>query len=695
MTDGQPLPIVVLDPGHGGGAKVGGSSPNHATGPNGLLEKNVTLDVAQRAASALTGQARVILTRTADTNLSLADRAAVARANQADVFLSIHFNGFHDPVVDGTEAWVARAAGHESVDFAQDVLRRLVAVTQRADRGARRADLGVLLPARLAPNTTACLAEVAFLTNPEQARRLEQGAYRQQLAEALATAVLDRIAGPGGVVPATGHLTATTHSPSAGSSIAPPAGSQGLAVIASTAASTEERDRRLAAAIGGHGAPAAALATVTLGYGVPGGVITQGFYRDPAEQQAVIGRRTGQHDHLGIDVSLSNAHGGGADDPRRGLPVYAAIRRRIDVAELNAVRATSNGVSATGLGIDGQGAAELQQAIADRQLWSGTHDYDYGGVAGLACRYTYTRTDGTTGTFTLYLEYLHLITPTYLPKDGDGRVISAEAWAATGKGIGFGPRIRSDARLTADQLCAGDPILVGYLGATQFPHVHIQAAFGQGEKRYLPVPRFDPAVMLRQTATTTQSLAMAAPSLALNDTSFTYDVPGTVEAHAQPSPNTCWATAATMLVSWRDQTSSPIRSICDMAGAEYRARFDADQGLAQADKPAFLGRLGLVEEPPANYPLQTYVDLMRRYGPLWVTTDVGTSGDVAIHARIMTGAHGDGSPAGSYVWLIDPADGSRHLESFQHFVQTFEQLARDVGARDPLWIQVVHNPQGS
>ncbi|MFL6331777.1 MAG: N-acetylmuramoyl-L-alanine amidase, partial [Pyrinomonadaceae bacterium] len=41
-------PVVVLDPGHGGETAVGGSSPNNATGPNKLLEKNLTLDLARR-----------------------------------------------------------------------------------------------------------------------------------------------------------------------------------------------------------------------------------------------------------------------------------------------------------------------------------------------------------------------------------------------------------------------------------------------------------------------------------------------------------------------------------------------------------------------------------------------------------------------------------------------------------------------
>lgn len=192
----QLAPVVVLDPGHGGRAGVGGSSPNNATGPNGLLEKDLTLDLAQRTAAALAGRARVLLTRTGDVNLSLADRAAVARAANADVFLSIHLNGFQDRSVDGTEVWVARAAGQASADLGQSVLHRLLAVTQVRDRGVRRADLGVLLPQRHAPGTAACLAEIAFLTNPAQANRLADTTYRQQIAQALASAVLDRVRVP-------------------------------------------------------------------------------------------------------------------------------------------------------------------------------------------------------------------------------------------------------------------------------------------------------------------------------------------------------------------------------------------------------------------------------------------------------------------------------------------------------------------
>src|SRR2546430_4409640 len=63
--------VVVLDPGHGGAMAVGGSSPNRAVGPNGLLEKNVALDLARRVRSILSPELRVVLTRDEDRNLSL------------------------------------------------------------------------------------------------------------------------------------------------------------------------------------------------------------------------------------------------------------------------------------------------------------------------------------------------------------------------------------------------------------------------------------------------------------------------------------------------------------------------------------------------------------------------------------------------------------------------------------------------
>jgi N-acetylmuramoyl-L-alanine amidase/phosphatidylserine/phosphatidylglycerophosphate/cardiolipin synthase-like enzyme len=186
-------PTVVIDPGHGGSAAVGGSSPNNATGPNGLLEKDVTLDLGQRVATLLGNRAQVILTRAGDVNRSLSDRAKTAHDANADIFVSIHMNGWSDPSVDGSEAWVAKNGSAASRGLARALLDRVLTVTQVRDRGVREEDFGVLLPSRHAAATAASLIEVAFLTNPDEADRLARDDYRQQLAQAICGAIDSRL----------------------------------------------------------------------------------------------------------------------------------------------------------------------------------------------------------------------------------------------------------------------------------------------------------------------------------------------------------------------------------------------------------------------------------------------------------------------------------------------------------------------
>lgn len=188
------MSVIVIDPGHGGNAVVGKSSPNNATGPNGTKEKNLTLDLAVRTAEALNGSGhRVLLTRNSDTNPDLKDRAAVASANNAVAFLSIHFNGDASPRVQGTETWVHSASTADSRLLAASVQQRLVAATGYRDRGVKSRGWGVLSLLHHLPTTAICLAEVSFLTDPNDERRLEGVAYKNQIAAALARAILDYI----------------------------------------------------------------------------------------------------------------------------------------------------------------------------------------------------------------------------------------------------------------------------------------------------------------------------------------------------------------------------------------------------------------------------------------------------------------------------------------------------------------------
>src|SRR5712691_6015797 len=101
------MAVIVIDPGHGGTRKVGGSSPNNATGPAGTKEKTLTLAIGLRTRTAVTGRGHTVyMTRTTDENLGLAARAHVARDHQAAAFVSIHLNASDNHNAQGTETWL-------------------------------------------------------------------------------------------------------------------------------------------------------------------------------------------------------------------------------------------------------------------------------------------------------------------------------------------------------------------------------------------------------------------------------------------------------------------------------------------------------------------------------------------------------------------------------------------------------------
>jgi N-acetylmuramoyl-L-alanine amidase len=183
------MSIVVIDPGHGGSKSVGGSSPNNAVSPSGLLEKDLTLDIALRLAPLVEARGhQVFLTRDTDVNAGLSQRAQVARDREAVAFLSIHLNGF-DGRVQGTETFVHSNSGEVSTALAKFVQRLVLAVTAHPDRGVKRAGFGVLSPSVHLPSTAACLVELSFMDVPQEERRLTGDSYRQGLAEALDAAL--------------------------------------------------------------------------------------------------------------------------------------------------------------------------------------------------------------------------------------------------------------------------------------------------------------------------------------------------------------------------------------------------------------------------------------------------------------------------------------------------------------------------
>jgi len=196
---------VVLDPGHGG-------EDQGAHSRGGLLEKQLALDMTRRLGAMLEEQGyRVLLTRRDDRFVPLDSRSAFARANRADLFISVHFNSALPSTEPcGAETYCLTPAGARSTSDKSGVLKKndyvpqsanrfdndnvmlvhhvqqaLVARAGAAERGVKRARFEVLKDL----DCPGALVECGFLSNPAEARRIAQASYRQQLAAAIASGI--------------------------------------------------------------------------------------------------------------------------------------------------------------------------------------------------------------------------------------------------------------------------------------------------------------------------------------------------------------------------------------------------------------------------------------------------------------------------------------------------------------------------
>jgi len=177
---------VVLDPGHGG---IDGG-----TNWNGVLEKEIVLDIALRTEAYLTRQkVPVLLTRSSDRDLGgpndnqrlrrdINYRIRLANQCQAAFLLSIHVNSATNPRERGMMLFYQPSpVGRDAAFLLDDILRRWP-LHARRERPHPRPDFAVLRWTR-AP---AVLVELGFLTDPTDRKRLQDSAYREQVAQALA-----------------------------------------------------------------------------------------------------------------------------------------------------------------------------------------------------------------------------------------------------------------------------------------------------------------------------------------------------------------------------------------------------------------------------------------------------------------------------------------------------------------------------
>ena len=213
---------VVIDPGHGGSNRGCRAAGGH------VHEKEVTLQLAQRLAADLRRRlphARVVLTRTRDETLTLAERVAFANAQGADLLISLHANASESREQDGFETYLldlaastqeaARIARRENdgelarpgaEDPAAAMVRQLTlgahrrnaawlarriqrlqarAFPTRRDRGVKQAPFDVLMGARM----PAVLFEIGFLDHAEEGPRLLDDDTQARISQALAQAI--------------------------------------------------------------------------------------------------------------------------------------------------------------------------------------------------------------------------------------------------------------------------------------------------------------------------------------------------------------------------------------------------------------------------------------------------------------------------------------------------------------------------
>ncbi len=221
VLSAPPAFTVVLDPGHGG-EKEG------AVSPWGDKEKDVVLSIARRIAQRIRkAGGKVVFTRTGDIFVPLPNRAAIATAIRADLFVSVHLNSMPTPEqrkhtqgietyflsADASDTHASAVAARENADrlagepeadpddpvagilsdlqdaealqassrLAYDIHDKLVEKLGAEDRGVKQAPFYVLAGARM----PAVLLEVGFISHEEEGRKLRTREYQEKVADAV------------------------------------------------------------------------------------------------------------------------------------------------------------------------------------------------------------------------------------------------------------------------------------------------------------------------------------------------------------------------------------------------------------------------------------------------------------------------------------------------------------------------------
>lgn len=209
---------IVIDPGHGG--KDPGAMAYD------LKEKDIVLKVSKKIAKILKSSYRyeVALTRTKDVYIALEERTAIANTQNSDLFISIHVNAHPDKTIGGIETYflnlatnadamrvaaLENATSTHKISELQDILANLMKNSKidessrlaqfvqtnlvsgvelkykTRNLGVKQAPFYVLIGAQM----PAILAEISFITNPEEAKLLQDEQYLDKIAQQIAAGI--------------------------------------------------------------------------------------------------------------------------------------------------------------------------------------------------------------------------------------------------------------------------------------------------------------------------------------------------------------------------------------------------------------------------------------------------------------------------------------------------------------------------
>lgn len=187
--------VVYLDAGHGG----------YDPGASyfGISEKSLTLAIQSRVKAKLESEGyQVVTTRTSDTYVDLTDRSRAANASESDIFVSIHINASGSSAAQGIETYYYQpyeeypsrinATYHAnptrlsmSDTLANAIQSSLINATGAQNQGVKHQNFAVLRET----TAPAVLLELGFLSNPQEAARLNTSAYQETLANAIVAGI--------------------------------------------------------------------------------------------------------------------------------------------------------------------------------------------------------------------------------------------------------------------------------------------------------------------------------------------------------------------------------------------------------------------------------------------------------------------------------------------------------------------------